>query len=80
MKGGKSLKRGDDPFVPFFSLFFFGFQRQKFVLGLPNRKTFYQEKAFHAGKIITKNDFTPQKKFPVTPMVVENSLRRTVHL
>ena len=29
----------------------------------------YRQKAFHTGKKIRKNDFAPQKSFPVTPVV-----------
>ena len=57
-------------FLSFFFLFFFFFffafhfwKRRKVVLGLPKWEFFYQEKNFHAGKKIRKNDFVPSEKY-----------------
>ena len=36
--------------------------------GSTKMEIFYLEKAFNTGKKIRKNDFAPEKKFPVTPL------------
>ena len=33
----------------------------------------YREKAFHARKKIRKNDFAPQKNFPVMPLAMKQN-------
>ena len=61
----EEMRRG-----PFFFFFFAShFSKPlKFVLGLPKWKFSTGKKHFTPGKKIRKNDFAPQKNFPVTPL------------
>ena len=64
MEGGKV--RVEDFFFFCFSLF----KTTKICFGSNKLDIFYWEKAFHTRKKIRKNDFAPQKKFPVTPLMI----------
>ena len=60
MEGGKVRKW----FFFFFFFFCFSlFKTTKICFGSTKMEIFYQEKAFHAGKKIGKNDFAPSEKF-----------------
>ena len=70
---GKKVKKLQNEERTFFFFFFFVcvslFKTTKICFGSTKMEIFYLEKAFHAGKESGKNDFTPQKNFPVMPLV-----------
>ena len=51
------------------------FKTTEICFGSTKMEIFYREKAFHAEKKkIRKNDFAPQKNFPVTPLTQSQTL------
>ena len=56
----------------FFFFCFSLFKTTKICFGSTRMEIFYRKKAFHAGKKFRKNDFAPQKNFPITPLVALN--------
>ena len=63
MEVEKVLKRVEDLFFFFFFFCFSLLKMTKICFGCNKMGIFYQEKTFHTGKKIRKNDFAPSEKY-----------------